>query len=228
VHLRRELHQLPSFPWAKAALEAGRLSRRPLPRALRVWQPALQVARAILRDETVRPVASEAGVVAQHWWLDTSKLWEAILRQALGEQVKQAASDAGAPRKTPWADLGNTKQPDLILELEGGRCVVADAKYKRLANASLSAADQYQIFTYSHITWLDQPPTEAWILYPCPPEAYLPPQKEDAHARYPHAEARTEGFKLWIKPVPFPTRKQLDPPAWDAYINKAREAIKAP
>jgi hypothetical protein len=216
------------LPRPVAAAEATRLSRRPLPRQLRAWTPALSLARAILRDEAAAAAASEDGVVAQHWWLDTSELWAAILRQALGEQVKQAASDAGAPRKTPWADLGNTKQPDLILELEGGRCVVADAKYKRLANASLSAADQYQIFTYSHITWLDQPPTEAWILYPCPPEAYLPPRKEDAHARYPHAEASTEGFKLWLKPVPFPTREQLDPPAWDAYINKAREAIKAP
>jgi hypothetical protein len=216
VHLRRQLHQLPSLPWAQAAAEAGRLSRRPLPRALRVWQPALHLARAILRDEAVRPLASDDGVVAQHWWLNTSKLWEGILEQI----CKKAGWKVSAPAENScvlWDKLGNKKKPDLLLENDGQR-IVADAKYKLLNGGALSAADQYQLFAYSHTaSWDDAAPaTAATVLYPCDQ-----PSEPRAFAR--HGELR---FNLHLIGVPFPTKGELEPKDWTTYIEKAAMALK--
>jgi len=225
VHLRRQLHQLPSLPWAQAATEASRLSRWPLPRALGIWQPALQLARAILRDESVRPVASDDGVVAQHWWLNTSKLWECILKQVCeraGWTVTTPDVNATAREWSPWVELGHTKRPDLLLDgprsvdkPKQRRHVVADAKYKLLHNKVLSAGDQYQLFAYSHLArWGVNQPTEAAVLYPGP-------QKSRSWARAP------DGLLLHLIGLPFPRHDQLDPGAWEDYIKGSKSHLAA-
>jgi hypothetical protein len=221
VHLRRQLHQLPSYPRAQAAAEAERLSRRPLPRSLRLWQPALHLARAILRQEATRPVQADAGVVAQHWWLNTSKLWEGILDQI----CKKAGWEVSAPAEDScvlWDKLGNQKKPDLLLERREdnfGQRIVADAKYKLLNGGALSAADQYQLFAYSHIArWGDHAAKAAAVLYPC-----AKAQQDSSHRRQPD-----NSFVLHVVGVRFPTREELDPTAWAAYLSKAASALPPP
>jgi hypothetical protein len=216
VHLRRQLHQLPSLPWAQAAAEASRLSRRPLPRALRIWQPALQLARAILRDESVRPVASDDGVVAQHWWLNTSKLWEGILKQACGRAGWSVNVEAKGDC-TPWVGLGNAKQPDLLLSRSGGAPgrVVADAKYKLLGPKGLWAADQYQLFAYSHTArWGEQAADAAAVLYL---------STAPRHEHFPRGD--DPNFKLHLIGLPFPRHDQLEPASWTAYLSEAAQAL---
>lgn len=221
VHLRRQLQQLPSLPRALAAAEAARLCQRPLPRTLRVWQPALHLARTILRDEALSTVEATDGVVTQHWWLNTSQLWEAILAEICvraGWRVSATATGSGQP----WLDLGVNKRPDLLLDrpdplIGGFTRLVVDAKYKLLDTGRLNVADQYQLFTYSHTTtWQQGRADAAAVLYPqtCPgpPRAF--------------ARCGDGRFKLHLVGLPFPMPADLDEARWETYLSKSADLLR--
>ena len=164
VHLRRQLAPIPSFPLPIAAEHARRLTMRPLPRMLREWQDALDLARTLLRDEGTTLRGGADGGSSQHWWFDTSKLWEGIVEQVLvkaypGDRLVQAqgVQDRRDNKEGPesdrpvWVGIGSCKRPDFMLQATSEKWVVVDAKYKPLGATSLSASDQYQMFAYASL-----------------------------------------------------------------------------
>ncbi len=160
VALRRHLCGIPSLP-AGTAVALGTGLR--LPRQLSGWTPALELALSILREEPpilAAPVPSEPRSLV--WWVRTEKLWEQLLVGASAAHfsasaVKNGNSAAvkGAKGVFPWIDLGTTKPPDVVVDVEGQGWIF-DAKYK-FPDAEIfvpASSDQFQIFAYSHL-WPD-------------------------------------------------------------------------
>ncbi len=149
IRLRRQLAPIPSLPFAVAAQRAGQLR---LPALHRDWQPLLDLARALLRDDAPRGGAPRGTACSFQWRISTAHIWEAWLRAAAegaGLIVESTGSSGAGTAIRPWQNLGKPKRPDLVLRSTAGApCVIVDAKYKRPPKTP-SPADQYQIWFYS-------------------------------------------------------------------------------
>lgn len=161
--MREQLRSIPSLPLPVARATAERLR---LTRLQQVWQRPLDLARRILRAESVETgEATQEGSMTV-WTVDTAKVWESILEQAFeaapSEQHRVRVSRPTMP--PPWIGLGDKRQVDLTVRL-GNDTYLVDAKYK-LGTPGSSTADQYQLFAYSLVN--AEPPTAVALVYPLP------------------------------------------------------------
>lgn len=158
--LTRHLHTITVLPPDRANGLAETLTLTPMTRH---WAPVLSEAKRVLQGSGVAPKGrpdSVEGFVALR--VATEKFWEQIVGTALGPvfgDVRVSADNRpalGVRVSPPWSvnssTSGNKSYPDFMF-VQGGRVVVADAKYK--AGQRLSAADAYQLFAYSHLASLD-------------------------------------------------------------------------
>ena len=159
--MREQLRSIPSLPLPVARATAERLR---LNRLQQEWQRPLDLARRILRAESVETgEATQEGSMTV-WTVDTPKVWEQVLESAF-KLVFSAKGRVHVSRPTmppPWIGLGSERQVDLTVKVDKQTYLV-DAKYK-LGTPGSSTADQYQLFAYSLIN-ADQPDAVA-LVYP--------------------------------------------------------------
>lgn len=209
-----------------ARVEALRaLSCLRLTRFERRWQRALDLAGLVLRADELAPQPSAAErSTAFSLEIVTPTFWEAVLRAALetlGSDHVVRLSQSAATSHQPWAGLGGTSRPDIMLGVDG-RLWCIDAKYKRLGpGGQPSKADQYQLFAYSHLARHPEhaEPDVCVLAYPC----HDAPRRS-RHVRNPAAAA----LSLFILHLPFPSPAQVQSPAgWRAYLETCGQEFRA-
>ena len=212
--LRMHLTGIPAYSIGQASSEVGRVR---LSRVDRTWARPLALARMVLQREPPSLSApSGKAVSALLWSIPTDKLWQDILIQALGTdprlEIQDGNTGAAGPVR-PWGDLGSAKRPDLLV-CAGSTRLVADAKYK--SNGTLSAQDQHQIFTYSHLAQVNgQPPTACMVLRPRVPP--LGSSRVSTH----HRGGEDGAFPLYIVDLDFPGRADLSTVGWGRYCERS-------
>jgi 5-methylcytosine-specific restriction endonuclease McrBC regulatory subunit McrC len=169
--LRKDLAHIPSLPQSNAAFMAGQVR---LKRLQRPWQSALNMARMLLQKLPLKFTGQEDGQGAIIWYVDTSKVWEEILKQILtsSEQFKDIQISEQEEIKAPWEGLAK-KNADLICrnisESASKVTYVLDAKYKDRSESkeppAPSASEQYQIFAYSHLVENVEDKVRCGLLY---------------------------------------------------------------
>ena len=236
LHLRRQLMAIPSLP---VAVAAELVSTIRLTRLQREWERPLTVARRILRAEPPRLSSTQDGSHAVQWWLDTSRLWERVVEQGFKKLGWEFASQGKGERAGDgfrvWGDLGGAKRPDTTAwktEAERPtRKVLVDAKYKLGATSgTVTAADQYQIFTYSLLAPVGQhgPADTVALLYPSPPSEMDPePAKQSFDRTTFQVAARVPGgtvvsdappVTLHVALLPYPSQEELED--WGAFMDR--------
>ncbi len=228
IRLRRQLAPIPSLPFAVAAQRAGQLR---LPALHRDWQPLLDLARALLRDDAPRGGAPRGTACSFQWRISTAHIWEAWLRAAAeGASVLDGSKLAVASepsRHKPWEELGSGKRVDLVLQnaTTGARAVI-DAKYKRPPSLP-SPADQYQVWFYS-LAYKNV--TAAALVYPAMGDGdgkSVPAMKEFKRAK-PAAwptEAVWADVRLRVLVLPFPPRLGGGDAEWSEQLGTVRRAL---
>ena len=155
--MREQLRSIPSLPLPVARATADRLR---LTRLQQEWQRPLDLARRILRAESVETgEATQEGSMTV-WTVDTPKVWESILEHAFEAAGVPVSTQQGM--NPPWRGLGSKRRPDLTITHKDGTYLL-DAKYK-LGTPGSNTADQYQLFAYSLVN--AEPPTAVALVYP--------------------------------------------------------------
>jgi len=189
LRVRRELAHIPSLPVAVAAHHAGRVR---LTRLQQGWQVALDMAKLLLQRLPLDLTSHTRGHGGLVWVVQTPKVWEGILEQALRARGWNPSPQKSVPR--PSKELGEESNVDLFAERDGVAYVL-DAKYKL---GTPSKADQYQLFTYSHLVATDHTTRRAALVYPVPTRAGgghdTPPAAPQCPAQS-YARARSTGPK---------------------------------
>jgi hypothetical protein len=151
---------------------------------------------------------------------------------------EQGVTDGKEFKLNVWepADTGarkcKGKRPDVVAWFPRGGSTfdtrtVLDAKYK--LGGRVEAADQYQIFAYSLLAKVgdgaESRPNQVALVYPASEartDSAVPP------ARFERAtDSGLPALKLWIFRVPFPTRDELTPERWHAYLASTGSALHA-
>jgi 5-methylcytosine-specific restriction enzyme subunit McrC len=119
----------------------------PLTRLNQRYGPALQLGALILRASSID--APKGELAASAFVFDMNKVFEDFVTIALRESMERY----GGEIRSQWqGHLDSEKQiriiPDLTWWRDGECMVVADAKYKSLAPASMPNADAYQMLAY--------------------------------------------------------------------------------
>jgi len=211
IGLRNRIAEVPALP-ARDALRIARTAR--LHRLERAWDPALRLLDPILRQTAL--VASES--------FDTTHLTDALSEQGSGKFLRieiptwkvwqnlltNAARSIGTVESSktdpPWSNLTGVPNPDIRLRWNERRFII-DAKYKHF-DRSVSIADAYQMFAYSHLVQGEPRVHDLFLAYPdCASATAI-----EGHRRMPQHRA-TEDVRLSIVPLPWPTRGDLAAPA---------------
>jgi len=168
------------------------------------------------------------------WTVDTSKVWESLLQQALGRIPGVRVSRHNM--RPPWQTLGRARQVDITLQHSAGTILI-DAKYKLHVPGS-STADQYQLFAYS---LLHKPaPNAVAMIYPQMLQADDEPSVRDAtsgpllveksgdHPRAPITCCDTPAAcPLYLLQVGFPTRRMAQSEsAWSTYLKTVADGVE--
>ncbi len=223
--MREQLRSIPSLPLPVARATADRLR---LTRLQQEWQRPLDLARRILRAESVETGEATREGSMTVWTVDTAKVWERILEQAF----KAAPSERHRVRVSrptmppPWIELGNPRQVDLTVTC-GEKTYLVDAKYK-LGTPGSSTADQYQLFTYSLINKV--PPDAVALVYPSVGEdavrAYgMPRSRQTTNLPIdPTASFVNPSLHLLTAPFPRPetVRNEMN---WTTYLARVGEGL---
>lgn len=200
----------------------------------RVWEPAIDAALPVLRQQAVGPEDEAESSDALVIHVSTEKFWEQCLELALADAFptlavsRNADAGEGVSVPAPWAPTVNgTVRPEAAADAYPDfmfttslHAVVADAKYKLGGAKAPSSQDGYQLFAYSHLASLnEQRSAIALILYPARRGA-RPGQIE--LQRLPRG-----GYPLWLVQLPFPAPNDLrSPAAWNAFITALSSDIQ--
>jgi hypothetical protein len=210
--LREQLRNIPSLPLPVARATAERLR---LTRLQYEWQRPLDLAKRILRAESVDTGAADADGGATTWSIEMPALWERVLTQALNRQPKCKATEQAAVIQ-PWQELGGARRADIELKHDGNSCLL-DAKYKEAKNGA-SPADQYQIFAYSLLR--TPAPRAVALVYPLATAEAVAPKRFVRHTPLNTGGSETKVF-LHLLSVPFPSRSELsDDSTWHDYLDR--------
>jgi hypothetical protein len=122
--------------------------------------------------------------------------------------------DEGWDCRAPWQDIGNYKQPDLLVAVGSEQRWVIDAKYKDVE--APGAPDQYQLFAYSHLARINgAPPTHAAIAFPKRPDGKKHIKQTYARFASDQSNDASREFLLSLVHVPFPPQDAaLSDDAW--------------
>ena len=210
IGLRNRIAEVPALP-TRDALRIARTAR--LHRLERVWDPALRLIDPILQRNAL--VASQG--------FDTIHLTDALSEQGGGKflrieiptwQVWQALLTNAAraigtvePSKAdpPWWTLTDNSRPDIDLRWTDRRFII-DAKYKHF-DRSVSVADAYQMFAYSHLVHGEPKSRDLFLIYPdCQGLT-----GEGDYRRMPQYAA-SDRVQLSVVPLPWPRRPELGDP----------------
>lgn len=157
--LRGRLNEIPSLP-RPHALQTGRSLIPRLSRVDRTWKHSLELAVLVLDIQSCSPAPGSAKAPFSfakkgdrnnfYFYISTAVLWQSVLYRVFSNgKIRRKR------KKTPWDNsidkLGYVKTPDIL-----NRHFIIDAKYKldrgvKPDRSRVSAGDQYQIFTYSHL-----------------------------------------------------------------------------
>ena len=223
------VHQLVGIdplPFAEA-LRLGQRLR--LNRFTRRWQRALTLALHAIRDVSIRPgPQADQQSAAFSLKLVTPTFWERILEAALrrvGDDIRVMRPAAGSAIQ-PWRGMGNDSRPDLLVQTAAGLWCI-DAKYKELGLGNMpSKADQYQLFTYSHVASFEgggPPPSACMLLY-----ADRATTGPHSYARNPCAGRGDDAPALHILRLRFPERSTvIESAAWATYLGETSEHLGA-
>ena len=151
MRLRIKLSHITSLPLQVAQYRSERIA---LNRLQQHWKPALQYAKILLKNKPIQLRDSTTGDGGYMWTIDTSKIWESILTQALQTQFKGKNDRVLAHVKSqqPWDGLGGNPDADIVVSTK--ECLyIFDAKYKidGRKNKGSSKTEEYQMFAYSHL-----------------------------------------------------------------------------
>jgi hypothetical protein len=216
--LRSYLASIPSLPLALARDLAARLR---LNRLQASWAPALELARQILWSEAARLSSGNHGGAGIEWSMETPKLWEGVLRQAV--ELDEVLCLGPTGQHEAWRRLGHSKSEDFVLvrrEAPHGERIVLDAKYKRL-HGTPSMGDQYQIFAYAV---LNQARVVS-LVFAEPPGR--PPRPIRTFVRGDCVEASATASRLTLCALPFPGPGDLGESEWLAYIHGCWHILRA-
>jgi hypothetical protein len=210
--LREQLRNIPSFPLPVARATAERLR---LTRLQHEWQRPLDLAKRILRAESVDTGAADADGGATTWSIEMPALWERVLTQSLNRQPDcKATEQAEVPQ--PWVGMGAARRADIAL-LHRGQPYLLDAKYKD-GSKGASPADQYQIFAYSLLR--DPAPRAVALVYPLATSDAVAPKRFARHTPLNTGGPQT-AVLLHLLSVPFPSRSELsDDSTWHDYLDR--------
>lgn len=230
-HLLRHLSSVTPISREQAALAGDRLWLTPLDR---IWEPAIDSAMPVLREQAVIPEDGAESNEAFIVHIAMEKFWEQCLELALASAFPSlAVSRDGRPGEgvmvpAPWApkahaggaagELSNDGFPDFMFR-SSGRVVVADAKYKLDAGAAPGSQDAYQMFAYSHIATLNGNHSDvAVVLYPT---------RSGGDSRQMQLERLpSRDYPLWMVRVPFPARTDLQNRGrWSAYVARLTREV---
>lgn len=241
VVYRRALGGIEPLPARTALAMAGRLR---LGRLDRPWASALKLSLRILASIQAEPAHSGVDLDAAEISVETEKIWEGILTQALrtidrgfdirtpNDKREGSACPADA-RPHLWS---LRPEPDNVV-ITDTDTLVFDAKYKRF-DGRLDRDDEYQMFAYSHlIGQQDRPTTALALVYPtdrtAPPVESTSDTEPDsevfgrdrAGSILPHWSRGGGGPRdttapplLYALKLDFPQIADLKPGAWPAYI----------
>nr|WP_254700936.1 hypothetical protein [Curtobacterium pusillum] len=223
VNLLRHLTGVRLLDREHAARVAENLWLSPLDR---IWEPTIDAALPVLRQQAVMPEdqLDSSGAIAIH--VSTEKFWEQCLELALTAAFptlavsRNAKAGEGVNVPTPWAPTADGfAQPEAAVDsypdfmfTTSLHVVVADAKYKLGGTRAPSSQDGYQLFAYSHLASLnEQRSSIAMILYPT---------RHGARSSQVELQRLTGGgYPLWLVQLPFPTPNNLrSPTAWSAFV----------
>ena len=221
--MREQLRSIPSLPLPVARATADRLR---LARLQQEWQRPLDLAKRILRAESVETgYATQEGSMTV-WTVDTPKVWESILEQAF-RTVDGVTVDTQQGMQPPWQGLGAERRPDLTVNHED-KTYLLDAKYK-LGTPGSSTADQYQLFAYSLIN--EVRPDAVALVYPVPEGVALAKQHGTSFERettnLEAAGKRATLPKLLLLQAPFPAPSQAQEEGeWQKYLSSVGTRLK--
>jgi hypothetical protein len=219
--MREQLRSIPSLPLPVARATADRLR---LTRLQQEWQRPLDLAKRILRAESVETgYATQEGSMTV-WTVDTAKVWEKVLERAFQAAGVTVSTQQGM--NPPWQGLGAERRPDLTVTHED-KTYLLDAKYK-LGTPGSSTADQYQMFAYSLISKV--PPDAVALVYPSVGEdavrAYGMPRSRQTTNLPIDPTASFVNPSLHLLTAPFPRPETVrNEMSWTTYLALVGEGL---
>jgi 5-methylcytosine-specific restriction enzyme subunit McrC len=119
----------------------------PITRLNERYLPAMRLAELVLRNSSLDAAAGSVAGIA--FVFDMNDVFEEFVTTALGDALTAGAGRAVAQWSSSLDLEGGVGiRPDLTWWLGDRPAAVIDAKYKSLADASVRAADAYQMFAY--------------------------------------------------------------------------------
>jgi hypothetical protein len=231
--LREQLRNIPSFPLPVARATAERLR---LTRLQHEWQRPLDLAKRILRAESVATAASDDNGGVTVWSMEMPALWEQILAGAIDAQsdwtIQRKRQGQKVSMPPPWPNFGHYRTPDLLLrsrKRELRRTMILDAKYAPL-DGTPSIAYQNQMFVYSLLA--ENPPEALALVYPVMREGAVARRSDSKRhsplnverSKAPNASAPAEAPSapvLYTLEVPFPGHREVsDGTLWSEHLKR--------
>ena len=228
--LREQLRAIPSLA-RPVALSVARSLR--LTRLQKRWQPALDLARRILRAESLQTGGQKEPESSWVFKVQTPRVWEMIVRQA----IERTNGSRGITleqynMEPPWEGHGNRgRRADLVHvkikdDNSGINAFLFDAKYGSKKKSNI--ANQYKMFAYS---LLQKPkPIRVFHVYcspagttPAVPEEYMRTRLniEDNHSGLSASECRLIDLS-----VSFPSQEQVgNGEEWRLYVEDLADQV---
>jgi hypothetical protein len=181
---------------------------------------ALEMARLILTRSPLQFTDQTEGQGAVIWNVDTSQVWESVLKQLLDsmDSASPLSDFKKEPALPPWVGL-QKKEIDLVARTSSSMYVL-DAKYKE--KRSPSAAEQYQVFAYSLLAEDLRDKIRCGLLYATRGE--LTPLGETRK----RSAGDDKEVDLIALAVPFPQRSALhNHESWQSWVRAQSSALGA-
>lgn len=135
-------------------VQAGALDQMPLTRLNNHYLPALRLARLFLESRSLADRCGDRS--ASSFLVDMNRLFEEFITQRLGRALRGRLQVEG--QYPAHLDTGSKVpiRPDLVFCQHDVPVLVADIKYKRLADDKARTSDYYQLLSYATALGLEE------------------------------------------------------------------------